>query len=49
MLFLQMLPWERFGALSVVPVEFNAVKLENVVIDRVNNEKTSHGLEAKMV
>lgn len=40
--FLQMFLWERFRTLSPKLVEFKSVKLEKVIIDREEKEKTCH-------
>lgn len=32
----------RFGALSLVPVEFEPVKAQKVILDMVEREKSSH-------
>lgn len=40
--FLQLFLWERGGALSPILVEFKRAKLEKIIVNVVEKEKTSH-------
>lgn len=40
--FFRLFLWERFGALSHIPVEFKPEKPQKVIVDGVEKEKTSH-------
>lgn len=40
--FLQLFLWDRGGALSPILVQFKPAKLEKIIVDVVEKEKTSH-------